>query len=179
MIEIDPKLWIGAQADFEALDPALEGWAVVHACKEPHHRQALGYSGRGAPKEHPEYLMARRERRLILNLVDVDDPKYVAKEIMDAALEHIRASLADGLSVLCHCNQGASRSPTIGMLHLAASLSEDFDEAVARFKESHYEPYAPARGVLEFAREHWSSYRSPKESEASCPLPLTASVQSA
>lgn len=179
MIEIAPKLWIGSQDDYVALDQSGGDWAIVHACKEPHHRQALGYTGRAAPNDHPEYLIAVRDHRLMLNLIDVDDPKYVRKEIVDAALAHIRKNLSDGKNVLCHCNQGASRSPTIGMLYLAASLPEAFDEAVAEFKKTHYEPYSPARGVLEFARENWAFYRTPKEPDAECPPPLTVPAKKA
>ncbi|MDZ7721064.1 MAG: hypothetical protein U5K72_19745 [Balneolaceae bacterium] len=69
MTEIQPNLFIGNENDYEFNVKDQEGWSVVHACKEPYHRQALGYSGRGAPKDHPEYLMAKRENRLILKLV--------------------------------------------------------------------------------------------------------------
>lgn len=76
MIEVKSNLFVGSQDD-EAAIRGQGGWFVVHACKEPYHRQALGYSGRGAPKDHPEYLIARREGRLILNLVDVDNVSYI------------------------------------------------------------------------------------------------------
>ena len=42
MIEVASGLWVGSQADFEAL-PEDHSLAIVHACKEPHHRAALGY----------------------------------------------------------------------------------------------------------------------------------------
>ena len=58
------------------------------------HRDALGYSGKAAPKGHPEYLLARRENRLILNLVDANDPRLFAKEIIDAR-ERLDRIIAD------------------------------------------------------------------------------------
>jgi len=70
MIEVHPNLWIGDEHDYSRHVRAESGWSVVHACKEPFHRQALGYTGRAVSKNHSEYLIARRERRLILNLVD-------------------------------------------------------------------------------------------------------------
>jgi len=89
MKEIYSNLYIGNENDYVSYVQGHDGWAVVHACKEPYHRQALGYTGRAAPKTHPEYLIAWRGNRLILNLVDVDNPAYISKEIIDTALDFI------------------------------------------------------------------------------------------
>lgn len=159
MHEIAPRVWVGSQADFMTLGEDADGWAFVHACKEPHHRQALGYAGRAAPKDHPEYLMAIRNHRIMLNIVDVDDPAYIRAEIIDAALAHMRTAVLDGLSVLCHCNEGKSRGPTIGMLYLAPSLPEDFDEAEQVYTTL-VPDYAPRNGVRQFARDNWEKYRT-------------------
>lgn len=43
----------------------------VYPCKEPYHRQALGYRGRSAPEGHREHLVARRGYRLILNMAEL------------------------------------------------------------------------------------------------------------
>lgn len=71
MKEITKNLFIGSQEDYEQDVKFQPDWFVIHACKEPYHRQALGYTGRAAANTHPEYLIAERENRLILNLVDV------------------------------------------------------------------------------------------------------------
>lgn len=73
MIERYSDLFVGNQDDYESNVKYKANWAVVHACKEPYHRLALGYSSKAAPKNHPEYLFAKRTNRLILNLVDADD----------------------------------------------------------------------------------------------------------
>lgn len=88
MIEVYPNLFVGNEVDANSI-LNQSGWFVVHACKEPFHRQALGYSGRAAPKTDPEYLIAKRDNRLILNLVDAADPAYIPKEIIDAAIDAI------------------------------------------------------------------------------------------
>jgi len=95
MIEIYKNLFIGNQDDYEIRVRAQANWAVVHACKEPYHRQALGYKGRGAPKNHPEYLLAKRENenKIILNLVDVDNPDWINPIIIDEALRFIHSYL--------------------------------------------------------------------------------------
>lgn len=161
MKEIYPNLFIGNQNDYDFQVQHEAGWCVVHACKEPYHRRALGYKKMGAPKDHPEYLIARRENRLILNLVDADDPAYIPKEIIDAALEFISASLASGKRVLVHCNEGCSRSACIGLLYLAKNTNElpkgDFLIAEAAYR-SIYPPYNPKNGMRGFMSVNWRLY---------------------
>ncbi len=41
MIEVHPRLFIGTELDYESQVRLREGWWVVHACKEPYHRQLL------------------------------------------------------------------------------------------------------------------------------------------
>lgn len=162
MIEVHPLLHVGSQNDYDAVVRHRSDWRVVHACKEPYHRQALGYNGRAAPKTHPEYLIARRGHRLILNLVDAPDPAYIPKEIVDAAIVFIHQSLGNGTSILVHCNEGFSRAPSIAFLYLLAYtdrlLKDSVDEALQAFRGM-YPPFAPAAGVAGFIRLHFVQYR--------------------
>lgn len=161
MIEIHPLLHVGSEVDYETLVRHRPGWRVVHACKEPYHRQTLGYSGRAAPKTHPEYLIARRESRLMLNLVDAPDPAYIPKQIIDAALDFIHQSLVNGANVLVHCNEGYSRAPSIALLYLLSRTDwlphESADAAMTAFRAL-YPPYMPAAGVAGFIRSHFAQY---------------------
>lgn len=161
MIEIHPNLFIGHQGDYEYRVQGQDGWAVVHACKEPYHRQLLGYTTRGAPKDHPEYFFAERENRLYLNLVDVPNPAFIPKEIIDKAIAFIHEKLAEGLKVLVHCNQGESRSPGIGFLYLLQRtdvLSKpSLDDALAAFRQI-YPAFHPSGGISGFIAEHWKEY---------------------
>lgn len=161
MIEVYANLFVGSQED-EASIRGGDGWFVVHACKEPYHRQALGYTGRAAPKNHPEYLMARRNGRLILNLVDVDDVSFVSPLIIDAALSDIHQNLTTK-RVLVHCNQGLSRSPCIALLYLAKFTDvfgdQGYDGAL-RYFQALYPPFAPAKGMAAYVRLNWIKYSS-------------------
>jgi hypothetical protein len=156
LIEVLENLFVGSQED-ELTVRGLSGWYVIHACKEPYHRQALGYTGRGAPKNHPEYLVAVREGRLILNLVDVDNVAYIPAEIIDAALLAIHQNI-NSSKVLVHCNQGVSRSPTIALLYMA-KFTDRFvsmnSEAATREFQRIYPAYAPAGGIAEYIRLNW------------------------
>jgi hypothetical protein len=161
MVEIHPSLFVGSQDDYEQEVRFQSGWKIVHACREPYHRNALGYRGRSAPKDHPEYLVADRGNRLILNLIDADDPTYIPKEIMDRSLDFIHKSLGDGHPVLVHCNQGKSRGPSIGLLYLATHTDLfsglDHSEAHDRFLDI-YHDYCPKAGLRGFLATNWSSY---------------------
>lgn len=161
MIEIFPNLFIGNQDDYEINVSRQSGWAVVHACKEPYHRNALGYKGRGAPQNHPEYLVARRGNRLILNLIDADDPAYIPQEIIDAALVFVHEQLNGGSKVLVHCNQGGSRSPGIGLLYLVKHTEKlpkvTFANAEQVFRGI-YPLYNPAPGIRGFMQRNWDFY---------------------
>ena len=107
------------------------------------------YSGRAAPKTHPEYLIARRPGRLVLNLVDAPSPDYIPYEIMDAAVQAIHENIGTQ-KVLVHCTQGASRSPTIALLYLAKFTPEFEDmtyEQAAQTFQKMYPEFFPAAGV--------------------------------
>ena len=161
MIEIFPGLHVGNQDDYERVVKHQDGWRIVHACKEPYHRRELGYKTGGAPKSHPEYLIARRGHRLILNLIDPPDPAYIPKEVVDAALGFIGEGLRSGHKVLVHCNLGESRSPAIGLLYLAAFTgaipSASLEEAESAFLKI-YPGYRPGAGIRGFLAQHWGEY---------------------
>ena len=160
MIEIYPNLYIGTADDYEFQVKGKTEWIVIHACKEPYHRRELGYTSRGAPKNHPEYLIARRENRLILNLVDADDPNYIPKEIIDAALKFIGTGLSESRKVLVHCNKGESRSPSIGMLYLGIytdKLPKEFVTAEQVFRQI-YPIFNPSLGMRGFLTKNWNNY---------------------
>lgn len=161
MIEVHPNLYVGGERDYEGSVRHQEGWYVVHACKEPYHRQALGYTGRAAPKNHPEYLIARRGERLILNLIDAPNPAYIPAEIVDAALEFIDSGLRAGHRVLVHCNLGESRAPSIALLYLRAYTDclpdSSVAEAEAVFRQI-YPLYSPGLGMRGFVAANWDTY---------------------
>lgn len=176
MIEVAPNLFVGDGNDRDllaasalagtAVNGVPPGWYVISAAKTAH-KAELGYSGNAAPKTivfdgeevpNPEYLMAKRERRLFLNLVDVEDPAYIRDEIVHTALEQVDEAMTRGDKVLIHCNQGQSRAPTLALLwlHGADARFTDlaYDEAAEAFRRV-YPAFAPAKGMEGYARAHW------------------------
>lgn len=158
MIEIHKNLWVGSQLAYENQVRHENGWHVVQACKEPYHRRALGYSGRSVAQTHPEYLVAVRGNRLVLNMIDAADPKYIPEALIQVAITYIDEAITAGHKVLVHCNQGRSRSPSIALLYLhqfvAPWTETSFQTAVDEFKQL-YPEFAPAEGILGYLKQHW------------------------
>lgn len=139
-----------------------EHLAILHACKEPFHRQFVGYTGRGCPKDSPEYLWAERGNRLALNMVDAPKPEFFAKEMIDKALDFIERKLNEGLKVLVHCNQGESRSPSLCLLYLIKKgiiKGETLEDCEAEYLKI-YPEYNPGNGIREFVKMNFKEYRN-------------------
>lgn len=158
MTEIDKNIFVGNLIDYENHQFDTD-FCFVQACKEPCHREALGYKGRTADKNHPEYLIAYRERRIILNMIDPPTGKYFENVLFEKSLEFINEHLNNGKKILIHCNQGISRSPSIGLLFLATKnkiRNKNFEMAMEDFQKI-YPNYAPS-GIREFLTLNWSNY---------------------
>lgn len=158
MLEIDKNLFVGNLIDFEnnQFDP---DFYFVQACKEPCHRRAVGYSGRAPEKSHPEYLIAYRERKIILNMIDPPIGKYFENTLFESSLNFINEHLTNNKKVLIHCNQGKSRSPSIGLLYLATKnkiRNENYYLAKEDFLKI-YPDYEP-NGIKEFLNTNWNNY---------------------
>ena len=169
MTEVYPCLHVGWRYAYELSVCHLDGWFVVHACKEPYHRDAVGYETEDPPPDHPERLVARRGSRLMLNLLDDDAPVALPPAIFDAALAFIHEGLTAGHTVLVHCEAGMSRSPAIALLYLArhttALPAASYEDAEERFTEL-YPDYSPGPAVRRFLIDHWTAYARPAEGRA-------------
>ena len=157
MIEVYPNLFVGSQTDYETNPALFDNWYVVHACKEPYHRNALGYTGRGAPKGSPYYLFLYDEKHhLILNMVDTDDPRFFDNKMIDEAISYCIDGLNKGKQVLIHCNQGESRAPSLAILVLRkiGYYKGTFDESLADFKKK-CPLFNPKRGIFEYIKSNY------------------------
>jgi dual specificity protein phosphatase-like protein len=150
-----PILFVGDDNDDQ--EAAKKGYTILSACKDgPYgHRAALRYTTMGAPKDE-NYFHATRGKRMVLNLLDVDDPKFIPEEVIFPALRFINKHLKAGDKVLAHCNAGHSRSPSLALAYLRAigEMPYNFRTAEKVFK-SLYPRYAPGLGMRTFVRQHW------------------------
>lgn len=157
MKEVYPNLFIGSQTDYESNPKSFDDWCVVHACKEPYHRNALGYTGRGAPKDNPYYYFLYNEKHhLILNMVDTDDPRFFDDKMIDEAVNYCINGLKNGKQVLIHCNQGESRAPSLAMLVLRKNghYNGTFAESLIDFRNK-YPLYSPKLGIFKYIQSKW------------------------
>jgi hypothetical protein len=170
MVKVFENLYCGNDNDWlnlekehipgKQIDQPTNSWAVVHACKEPHHRSILGYTGRGAPKDDPEYLFAERGNRLALNIVDAPSSIFFDKGMIGRALNFIEQKLGEGLKVLVHCNEGRSRSCSLCLLYLIKHgiiNGDTLEDCEAEFMKV-YPEYNPGTGMRGFVKEHWKEY---------------------
>ena len=104
----------------------------------------------------------------MLNIVDAPNPEFFRKEMIEAALDFVDESLARGLKVLIHCNEGMSRSPSIALLYMAARLSalpaDSLEVAEEEFRKI-YSNYLPKQGIQGHLRQHWGAYCSEGSAE--------------
>lgn len=158
ILEVANKIYVGDGNSYEYDLINYKGWAIVHAAKNPWHRRAVGYTGRGCPKDHPEYLYAVRGNELSLNMVDVDNPGYFHKDMINFALGFMLSHNQERL--LIHCNLGCSRSAGLAIL-LLAIIGElpktSFAGAEKRFKEK-YPPCDIRLGFRTHLIQNWDYY---------------------
>lgn len=161
MIEVHPNLFVGNMRDYETIVSGQNGWAIVHALKEPYHRKALGYRTWSAPHNHPECLAARRDNRLMLCLLDLPISTFIQKPMIDQTLDFIDEMRANGLKVMIHCYRGRSRSTSIALLYLATRLhilpTDSLEAAEKQFRQL-YPNYHPNRGIRVHLRQNWRQY---------------------
>ena len=164
MKHIIGNVYVGEDEDAELiLKSTNDEWAIVHACKEKWHRELLGYTGRGAPKDHPEYLFAERGNRLYMNIVDAPKSIFFDKGMIDKALDFIHQKRKGELKVLVHCNEGFSRSPSLALLYLVKHgliKGETLEDVEVEFLKL-YPKYKPGTGMRGFVKENWSYYWRP------------------
>jgi protein-tyrosine phosphatase len=158
MIEVHPNLHVGSLHDCSRFPGP-----IIHACKEPCHRKAVGYNGK-LPTDHPSYLSLRKPGHLYLNMIDPPTPLFHLPLFLDA-LDFIDEHLDDAsvggsrgtTPVLVHCNQGQSRAPSIALLWLATRTempSASFDQAAYAYRL--LDPnYDPGTGIRLFLDQHW------------------------
>lgn len=134
-----------------------ENWSVVHACKDPCHKDAVGYR-KDLPESHKNYLKYEEGSHLYLNLIDPDVRPLFYPSSFDTALEFISDKIDDN-KILIHCNKGLSRSPSIALLYLANEEmidSSSYKSAWEEFQDKYYPNYEPSGGIRKFLNRNWA-----------------------
>ena len=161
MKEVVSNLFVCNQKDLENNVFDEENCSLVLAAKNPFHKNAVGYTGKSCDKNHPEYLIARRGNKLILNMVDAPYSIYFDKGMIDTALEFIDEELKRGQTVYTVCNAGQSRSASLVLLYLIKIgfiNGETLEDCEVEFLRL-YPNYNPGKGIRDFVKEHFELYK--------------------
>ena len=114
------EIYLGNMYDYEDIRD-VSSWSAIHCCKDPYHKEMVGYRGNLNP-DHPNYKYIIEGNRMALNIVDIEkfDKRYLPfnKSMFLSAFKFIEKELERGQKVLIHCNEGVSRSPMILLLYL-------------------------------------------------------------
>jgi len=157
MIEILNNLYIGNLSDFKSAN--ISDWSFVHATQTIHY-ELMGWDRKYKRpiKVHPNYIKLVQDNRFSLNWVDGKAELYdltgvgTFNEILDFIDQWISQR-----GVLVHCDQGISRSPTVGLLYLAKRANkisnESFFDAKNEFFKI-YPSYLPS-GIGEYVSNNW------------------------
>ncbi len=154
MTKINYNIYIGDDSD--CLNNRSD-IAIIHACKTCH-QKGVGYRG-NLSSTHPNYLVFVTTDHLYLNMVDMEReflPKFT-HPIMKSSFDFIEKYLSVK-PILIHCNQGFSRSPSIGLVYLARKneiSNTSYINAKNSFLEK-YPQYAPGRGIELYLRNNWN-----------------------
>lgn len=158
MEEVYKHLYVGGDIDYDKLK-GHANWSFVRACKEGPggHRETLGYTTLGAPKDK-NYLYVRKGNRLAINILDLDDPNFMPDKAIEQAFKFIDERLEAGDKVLVACNQGRSRGPSIAMLYMRriGDLPSGFHNGLKIFRTI-YHPYDPGIGMRQYTKSKYSS----------------------
>ena len=161
MKEIYSKIYVGDDSDYEKVKDSPD-WRILRAAKDGPggHRETLGYTSMGAPKG-PDYLSVERPRKLILNMVDSDDPNFYPDPLVDKALSYISDSVRLGHKILVCCNYGQSRSPSLIFLwlYLNGKLPAEYHRALRQFRQL-CPQYSPSDGIRQYVKSRILSAKS-------------------
>lgn len=157
---LNTNLYIGAKDDL--ISTNKNDWAVVHATQTIHY-SIFGWDRRynKPPKDHPNYIVFEDENRLSLNWVDGEARLYEwsGPRVFNQVLDFIDKKIPSK-KVLIHCDQGQSRSPTLGLLYLSKRLkkipSDSFQNARKEFLKIY--PYYQPSGIAEYVEMNWDKF---------------------
>lgn len=155
------NIFYGNQRDAENVITSND-LVILHCCKDPYHKQLVGYRGNLSPN-HPNYAFAINNNRMALNLVDMDtfSPNYVEfnKKMFQKAFEFLDNN-SNSKKILIHCNQGESRGPSLAMLYLAHIgyfKNQDYNQLKEAFKVM-YPLYNPRHNIMKNVELLWNDF---------------------
>ena len=171
MRRIINKFFIGDQNDCSYSEDTR--WYVIHACKFPcwQNKKGKNFTNLTLQKlkkknfqafilKYPEYLVYEENNNLYLNMIDGRD-KYYSFKIFNDPLSDIDEKIKN-YNILIHCNEGESRSASLGFLYLVKKKRMISDNGYDNTKKNYIEKYdpifSPSPGIEIFMRNNWNNF---------------------
>ncbi|MFZ3152071.1 MAG: hypothetical protein WA116_10385 [Anaerolineaceae bacterium] len=159
MIQLpNTKVFIGSQDDCALTNDQY--WAFVHAAQSSHYKYFGWNRTTNKPnKDHPNYIIFEKDNHLSLNWVDGAAKLYDWSGVVTfiKILDFVEKWSVQR-KVLIHCDQGRSRSPTLGLLFLAKRIksipNDSFGSARDEFIKI-YPNYYPS-GIGDYVDQNWN-----------------------
>jgi len=154
----DIPLFVGTKEEYSLAKQ--QGMKIVCALNRATgfvtHQSVVGWQGRGCNPDNPYYLFKSEEDAIYLNMIDGDDPKYVADEMINVTLDFIHKHITEGKEVFVYCSLGESRSPSIALMYLLENGHiEKNSNAINIFRNEYYPNYNPKNGNLSYLKTRW------------------------
>ena len=152
------NLFIGCLTDLAQTNE--QDWAFIHATQTIHYK-IFGWDRtiNKPDKNHPNYIYYENYNHVSLNWVDGAAYLYnwSGVETFIKVLDFIDKWIQKK-DILINCDQGQSRSPTIGLLYLAKRAkiisNDSFISAKKEFIEIY--PYYSPGGIGEYVQKNWN-----------------------
>jgi hypothetical protein len=143
-IQVYPGLFVGP-----GIDARTFYGNILHCAKEPWYVDGL--KNQGVPV--CSNVLRTNAREMALNMIDAEKASFFPDEMINAGLDFITDTFAEGESILLHCNQGISRSPSMAFLWMFEHgfLDKEFRYAVPQFKKI-YKDWGPANGIWDYLK---------------------------
>lgn len=120
MKKIFNRIYVAKGADVELMsEEEKKSYYIVYCAKYPFHKETVGYTGCCPKSTDKEHDIAKREGFCCLNIIDNEKESLINRKAMERGLKVAYNEYMADKSVLFVCNQGISRSPTMGMLLVA------------------------------------------------------------
>jgi len=162
MIQLpDTNLFIGTTDDLCQTND--QDWAFVHATQTIHYKIFGWNRTTNKPnRKQPNYIFYEENNLISLNWVDGAAHLYnwSGVETFNKVLDFIEKWNRQR-KILIHCDQGQSRSPTLGLLYLAKRLksipNDSFGDAKNEFMKI-YPNYLPG-GIGDYVAQNWNEIK--------------------
>ena len=157
MYEISPGIFLGNRLDVRNFAANTDPHAIVHASHTAH-KLLLGY--RNAAPRNAEYLVARRENHLFLNIITHHSASFYHAPLFTAAIAFIKEQRSHDRQVLIYSDQGGNRPAGIALVYLAHErlIPHDSFEAAHNALQQRYPRGALRGGLAVHLQREWDGY---------------------